>query len=266
MACAKIAELPCEVLVRIFDLVIYSCYDVNNYIAFRATGLYGSDAFTSRGRQVPSRRLTLRLICRYFRHIIDSEQFWSRKTIVVSKKHLDLKTVSFYDKIGVNSIVFSPNVPPFGKRRPNLYNKLSTLGKLRHFSYSCILDGHSFELINCLSAVPLQTVEILDAMHWHINCSDVRKNFESLLKVLSNFSKSLRKLTIHADVHSSHFDSYHQRCMKNIDRIKVCESYKILDGKTRRQSIAYANQARGKVLEKQSLPLPSLWEGVKSLV
>ena len=233
MAGAKIEELPCEVLVRIFDLVIYSCYDVNNYLALRTKGSERYHAFTSRGRQVPSRRLTLRLSCRYFRHVIDSALFWSGKTIVVSKKHLELKTLTFYDKIGVRSIVVSPSVPPLYNRKPDLCNKLGSLANLRHFSYSSLLDGHSFEMINCLSAVPLQTVEIVDAMHWHINSGDVRKNLESLLKVLSKFSKSLRMLTIHADVHSSHFDSYHQRHMKSIDRIQVSASFRILPVKAR---------------------------------
>ena len=236
MAPVNITELPFEVLISIFEFFIYSVHDINEYLLSlsKEAAVNGSDQprgqqiWTRNGNNNPriqrisSRRLTLRLVCRHFRSIIDSPTFWAGKTVTLSRQHLNRPNSSrwsFVAKIGVRSINISLFIPLDTELGARL-SGLKSLTNLRNLSYSCYFDKYSFQLLDNLSAIPLESIEIR-------NIDLVEGNLAVFLSVLSKFSRSLRLLTIQSGgrLGVASYGHYSRGNGESIREIEVCIVY-----------------------------------------
>ena len=225
MAEAKFTDLPSQVLIKIFHFVIYNRYDINEYLIPQGKGV-ARGWKPLREKQV-LRRLSLRLVCTYFRDTIDSATFWVGKTIKAWMKSKGRRAWAYLDKIGVASINVPPSWLPSSHWKTFLFANLKSMQNLRHIEYSCYLDENSFGLLQHLSQTPLQSVAILNTMHWHMNCDHVKGNLTLFLSVISGFSSSLRKLTIQAGITSLNFQSDDQCYLENIKKVEVCTDQKL---------------------------------------
>ena len=193
MAQPEITELPFQALISIFHFVIYSVNDADEYLSLlsKRTEMNRPRRDKPTRQQISARRLgTLRLVCRCFRDVIDSPTFWAGKTLSISAEQLKCPRWPFIAKIGIRSIFLALFFEQDKVWRPQL-RELRSIRNLRYISYSSYLD-ESFGLLQSLSAIPLESVEITNFRY-------VKGGLPLLLSVVSKFSRSLRVLTIQAD-------------------------------------------------------------------
>lgn len=218
MAELLLTGLPFEALHLIFEFVIYSRNDINEYLKS-----IEKDKPLSGGGENKAllRKQELRLVCTTFRDVIDSTTFWANKTLKISKRANENNRWLFMQKIGVRSIMVTPDV---SMHRPLV--KLSSLQNLIDLTYDCLSDDTSFQLLQLVSKIPLQSLKLSSVMLWHGYGQEVEENFECFLTTLTHFSKSLKKITLEADNRRATLQAYFKKWnVKRETFWEVCNKY-----------------------------------------